>query len=303
MVDKNRLTRELRALKQKIKSDPQVFARYDLDGNGEISGQEWELARKAVIAALETEGALQAGGRARGAAAAGSAFSAGAGGAAAQVFGLLQNTSSDTAPPEAGTLLEARQVVVSQQVERLELMTNFEGRNRYRFQSPAGADLAYAEESDTGIGGAVLRNVFSTSRAFTMGISIHNTPDVIWLKRQFEFIFSRIKVSDNNGPVGEVNQKFSLLSRKYELVTYFGARRLEINGPLWKPWTFLISTGGREVGAIRKKWSGLLKESFTRADTFEIDLTAPDLRAAEKKLVFAAAIAIDIDYFEQKQNR
>jgi len=59
MVDKNKLMEELRNLKQQIKSDPRVMAKYDLDGNGEISGEEWELARKAVVASLESEGSSQ----------------------------------------------------------------------------------------------------------------------------------------------------------------------------------------------------------------------------------------------------
>lgn len=302
MVDKNRLNEELRALKKKIKSDPQVLARYDLDGDGEISGQEWDLARKAVIAALETGGRKLAGTTASGAAMAGSAMAAGIGGAADQIYSLMQNRAAEGYPVQAGTLLDAKQVRVEQVVESLELMTSFEGRNRYKFQSPAGQDLAYAEESDTGFGGAVMRNLFSTSRSFTMGISMHHTPDVIEVKRQFEFIFSRIKVSDATGPVGEVNQKFSLLTRKYELVPYFDGRRLEISGPLFKPWTFNILNGsGRQVGSIKKKWSGLLKEALTKADTFDINLDAPDLKPAEKKLIFAAAIAIDIDHFEKKQ--
>ena len=89
MVDKNRLNEELRALKKKIKSDPQVLAKYDLDGDGEISGQEWDLARKAVITALETGGRGPADTTASGAAMAGSAMAAGIGGAADQIFGLL----------------------------------------------------------------------------------------------------------------------------------------------------------------------------------------------------------------------
>ena len=51
----------------------------------------------------------------------------------------------------------------------------------------------------------------------------------------------------------------------------------------------------------KKQWSGLLKEAFTRADTFTISFDDPGLSLIERKLILAAAIAIDIDYFEQKQ--
>ena len=43
MVDENVFREELRNLKGLIRNDPVMAARYDLDGNGEISGEEWDL--------------------------------------------------------------------------------------------------------------------------------------------------------------------------------------------------------------------------------------------------------------------
>jgi hypothetical protein len=224
MVDKNRLLEELRNLKQQIKNDPRVMAKYDLDGNGEISGEEWELARKAVVASLESEGSLSAG------MAAGIAGAA-VGGAAGQVFNRMRGSvAGEDAAPD-GTLLSENQIVVQQQVESVELLTSFEGRNRYAFFNAGGQKLAHAEEDNAGVLGAVTRNLFSSARSFTMGISVLNTAEVIGVKRHFELIFSKIKVSDSQGPVGEVNQRFSLLNRKYDLVPYFGMRKLAISGP------------------------------------------------------------------------
>jgi len=302
MVDKSRLLEELRSLKQQIKSDPQVMAKYDLDGDGEISGEEWELARKAVIASLEAgdsaprkdTGISKA---AMGASMAGAAL----GGVAGQVFDRMKRSGAGEDALQPGTLLGEPQVLVKQQVESLELVTSFEGRNRYAFFTPGGQKLAYAEEDNTGVMGAVTRNLFSNARPFTMGISVVNTAEVIGVKRHFEIIFSKIKVSDSQGPVGEVNQRFSLINKKYDLVSYFGSRGLTLSGPLWRPWTFNIFAGGCQVGSIKKKWSGIFKEAFTKADTFEISIDDPKLSAAERKLIFAAAIAIDIDYFEKKK--
>ena len=304
MVDRNRLLDELRTLKQQIKSNPKVLAKYDLDGNGEISGEEWDLARKAITTALEAEeaGQKQKNGSQLDPAGAASFSAAAAGSAAAQVFNRLHDSlSSEDASPE-GTLLTHKQVIVQQQVESVELIRNLEGRNRYKFLTASGQELAHAEENDTGIAGAISRNLLGNRRMFNLGISVHNTNEVISVKRQFELILSKIKVTDNKGPVGEVKQQFSLLSRKYELIPYFGMRRLIISGPLLKPWTFNILAGSRQVGSIKKKWSGVFKETFTKADSFEVSLDDPGLKAAERKLIFAAAIAIDIDYFEQKSN-
>ena len=53
MVDRKRLTEELRKLKHQIQNDPEVRALYDIDGDGKISGEEWDMARQATIAHLE----------------------------------------------------------------------------------------------------------------------------------------------------------------------------------------------------------------------------------------------------------
>jgi len=301
MTDKKKLLEELRNLKQQIKNDPAVMARYDLDGNGEISGEEWERARKAVIASLSSERSSKKLAGTDSAAMAASITGAAAGSAAAQVFGRMKDASADTAaaPPD-GTLLSEQQVLVKQQVESIELLSSFEGRNRYVFSTPAGQRLAHAEEESTGAIGFISRNLFSSARPFSMGISVLNTSEIIWVKRHFEFIFSRITVSDSQGPVGEVNQRFSILNRKYDLVPYFGGRTLTVAGPLLRPWTFNILLGGRQVGSIKKKWSGMLKEAFTKADTFAVSIDDRGLKTVERMLIFAAAIAIDIDYFEKK---
>ncbi len=305
MVDKKKLIEQLRKLKKQIQEDPDVRAIYDLDGDGNISGEEWEKARKAVIAFMEATEAREASdksGLSNAEGAAGVAV-AGAAGAAEQVFGRIKGRKDGADEASAGTLLAEHRVVVKQQVEGLELMTDFEGRNKYKFYTESGKELAHVEESDTGFFGTLSRNVWTSRRPFTMGISIHNTPETFWLKRQFEFIFSRIEVSDDNEPIGTVRQRFALLNRKYQLDSYFGNRQLTVSGPIFKPWTFNVLAGAQQVGNIKKQWSGLLKEAFTRADTFTVSFDDPGLSATERKLILAAAIAIaiDIDYFEQKQ--
>jgi len=308
MVDKKALNEQLRKLKQKIQEDPQVRALYDLDNDGRISGEEWDKARQEVIRFMEIQEARQTPEPAAETSGAGLAASAGlaaVGGAADHVFQQLKGGADQPAgaAPASGNLLDVPEIVIKQQVEGLELMTDFEGRNRYQFETPQGRALASAEESDTGMMGAITRNMFTSRRPFTMGISVLNTAEIIWLKRRFEWIFSRIEVSDdNNQPVGTIQQKFGLLHRKYRLAAYTSDRTLYIQGPIFKPWTFYVSDGDRQVALITKKWSGLFKEAFSRADSFGVKFEDDKLNTAERMMILGAAIAIDIDYFEQSQN-
>jgi len=56
MVDQTKLNEELRKLKQLIKNDPEVMGKYDLNGDGRISGEEWDVARRKVAFYLDAEG-------------------------------------------------------------------------------------------------------------------------------------------------------------------------------------------------------------------------------------------------------
>lgn len=293
MVDKVELVEQLRKLKQQIHSDPQVKAIYDLDGDGNISGEEWDKARKAVIAFMEARALKNRG----------SDTSVPEDHAAEQVFQRIKGeiVRPDTAPP--GTLLSEPHIIIKQHVENIELVSSLEGRNRYAFTTPTGKHLAHAEETDTGFIGSVVRNLWSARRSFVMGITIQQTPEIVWLKRRFEWIFSNIDVFDDDSPVGTVRQRFAIINRKYELESYFGDRVLTILGPVYRPWTFDVYAHTKKVASIQKKWSGFFKEAFTSADTFTIVFEDSRLLPDERKLIIAAAIAIDIDFFENKGKR
>jgi hypothetical protein len=58
MVDKEKLLDKLRRLKRSLKDDPAVMAKYDIDEDGKISGEEWDHAREEIISGLESEKAL-----------------------------------------------------------------------------------------------------------------------------------------------------------------------------------------------------------------------------------------------------
>jgi hypothetical protein len=67
-----------------------------------------------------------------------------------------------------------------------------------------------------------------------------------------------------------------------------------------RPWTFAFERHGAEVARIEKKWAGLLTEAFIDADRFRILLPRPDLEIDERLLILAAAVFVDLQYFEAK---
>ena len=58
--------------------------------------------------------------------------------------------------------------------------------------------------------------------------------------------------------------------------------------------------GCRSTALIEKKWSGLLTEMFTDKDNFRVAFLDPGLSAEQRMLVLAAAVFVDLQYFERK---
>ena len=53
------------------------------------------------------------------------------------------------------------------------------------------------------------------------------------------------------------------------------------------------------MGRITKKWSGLLREAFTDADTFGVEM-GPAMDPRLRPLMVAATFLIDFLYFEDR---
>ena len=75
---------------------------------------------------------------------------------------------------------------------------------------------------------------------------------------------------------------------------------MEVSSPFWRLWTFPFMARGAQVARVQKKWSGLLAEVFTDKDNFAVDFGDGALGETERRLVLAAAIFIDLQYFEKK---
>ena len=77
---------------------------------------------------------------------------------------------------------------------------------------------------------------------------------------------------------------------------------MEVASPIWKLWTFPFIAGGAEVASVKKKWSGILSEAFTDRDNFQVEFHTEDLPNDQRKVILAAAIYIDLMYFEKKSS-
>ena len=288
MVDENVFREELRNLKGLIRNDPVVAARYDLDGNGEISGEEWDQAVAGLREALERQPTAT-------------------GQAAEAVFESARSTTDLSS--DRPSLANCSEVVVKQRLEKIEVFGGYECSNRYLFYDPhTGIEIGGADESSGGVGGFLSRTFLGPARP--LNIEMTDPGGGVWLEARRPFsLLAFVKpptlvIHSNEGLLGTVTRIWPLvLRRRYRICV---ANRFDsdlvIDGSLFRPWNFPVEKNGRPVASIQKKWSGAGRELFSDADTFLVRFEDPGLDAAERRLLVAASIAIDYDFFETSPN-
>lgn len=201
-------------------------------------------------------------------------------------------------------LADTNALLVHQRKELGEIVLGFESRNKYEIKSEDGTSVAFAAEQGKGIAGVLLRQVLGHWRTFDIHIFDPMRNLAMIAHHPFRLLFQRLEVHHANGQLlGAIQQRFGILYKKFDIEDASGHVLMTMKSPLWRIWTFPLSKMERQVAVIQKKWSGFLKEAFTDADNFRIGFDSPGITVTERALTMAAALFIDLIYFEKKGNR
>ena len=196
-------------------------------------------------------------------------------------------------------LASVHDLAIGQKKEWGEILTGFEGLNRYVVLDKNGNEIFYAIEEKR----SVLARIFLKAyRPFAIDLVDLAGDLLIRVERPFRFYFQRADISDASGKhLGSFERQFSVFQRLYSVLSAKGKEVFNLKAPLLHPWTFEINQNGRKVGVIQKKWAGLLKEGFTDADTFRLSFPA-DWDVAMKALALGGVFLIDFVHFENRGN-
>ncbi len=200
-------------------------------------------------------------------------------------------------------LADPDQLFVRQRKEWAEILVDWETQNQYSVFDAERNEVAYVVEKSGGVFGFLQRGFFRSHRPFEIGVFETGGALLFRLVRAFFFIFSSLTIEDDHGrSLGRVERRFGLLHRNYDLHDDSGQCFARIRGPRWRIWTFPVSDmRGHNEALISKRWSGGFREIFSDADTFMIDYSGGDWSESQRCVIFAAAISIDFDFFEDNQ--
>ena len=194
-------------------------------------------------------------------------------------------------------LCYVNELVVSQKKEWGEILSGFETKNRYVVLDSTGKELYMAVEEG---GNMMMRMFLKALRPFELRVSSYDGKLGLRVKRPFRFYFHKLEVFDFKGQLlGTIKRQFDIMRRVYSVIDNSGNEVFQLFGPIFHPWTFEIRKGGVTQGKIVKKWSGLVKESFTDADNFGI-VFPQGCNVSQKSLLLGAVFLIDFVHFENK---
>ena len=197
------------------------------------------------------------------------------------------------------------QLFVCQRKEWAEILIDWETRNQYTVMNSQQMEVGTVIEKSGGASAFMARTFLRSHRPFEIGVLDSTGGLLLKLVRSFFFFFSTLEIEDSLGAtIGRVERRFGVVHRKYDLYDQSGSLFATIKSPLWRIWTFPVrSSRGLGEANITKRWGGGLREIFTDADTFMIDFMQGEWTDNERRVIFAAAISIDFDFFENNANR
>ena len=196
-------------------------------------------------------------------------------------------------------LESAKRVMMRQIFKRRELV-GFEARNMYELFDEDNQYLGYAAEEGGGFLGGLLRYFLGHWRKFNIHCFDAANQEVMIVHHPFCLFFQRLVVMTPEGKrLGIIQQRMSILSKKFEVQTANGMTLFQMSSPIWKIWSFPFYRRNREIARISKKWSGLLSEAFTDRDDFMLEFKDSNVTNSQRQLILAAALFVDLQYFEK----
>jgi uncharacterized protein YxjI len=196
--------------------------------------------------------------------------------------------SQYSSAPPAGSLLAQHVLIVKQKLKLIEL------RNEYAVLDQGGRQIgAVVQATQSPL--AFLARVF-TSWDVVLPITLHilgpgTVPELIVHKPWFTW---RCQVSRPDGQqLGEITKQIRFGKARFTLFDPRGAQLGEVRANNWRAKDFSVLDGaGQAIARVTKKWAGL-RELFTDADTYVVEV-GPSAVDPLRSLAVATCLVIDV---------
>ncbi len=167
--------------------------------------------------------------------------------------------------------------------------------NSYRIFNDKGEHIGDIKQK-LSVGQKLLRLVLNKKMLpFLLEIKDANEIKQASISRGWTFFMSTIKIKDGgDNDIATIKQKFKFFKPTFRIMDTAGDQVAVITGD-WKAWNFSIKNeSDLEIGIITKKWAGALKEIFTSADKYMVEILDQKLKKETKIAILSGALTIDM---------
>jgi uncharacterized protein YxjI len=225
-------------------------------------------------------------------------------------MGRSRSTSSEVRTRKAtvgryrasGRVFEAKEAPMSDLLSRNTLVINQKAKlieltNEYKILDEVGNQIGTIRQEGQSKARKALRFLTSVDQFLTHRLSVYDASGgkVVELLRPAKILKSTVTVSDGAGrAVGRIVQQNVVGKKHFALETPEGGALGSIDGENWVSWDFAVHNAeGNEVGRITKKFAGILKEGFTTADNYILNISG-DVPTDLRLLMLASAAGVDL---------
>ncbi|MDX6746334.1 phospholipid scramblase-related protein [Polaribacter sp. PL03] len=182
-----------------------------------------------------------------------------------------------------------------------EKVNSFKFENCYKVFNDKGNEVGSVNQKLSSGEKAIRLLLNKTMLPFQLEIKDASGNLQAYISRGWTFFMSTILIDDAKGnTIGTIKQKFKLLKPTFKIYNKSEELVAVITGDM-KAWNFQINNAtDKQIGTITKKWNGALKEIFTTADKYKVDLNEDYTDESNRIVILSSAITIDMVW---KQSR
>ena len=197
-------------------------------------------------------------------------------------------------------MLDADKFAVKEQIKFLKNHKTYD-----IFNPDTKKQIGTAEEAISGLVKMLRWVIDAKFMATTIEVREHPEKALVFSIRRGAYFFrSRVEVRDSNGElIGYFKSKFFTLSGGFHVYDKGDKHFAEVKGNFTGfKYRVLTPDGKVELGKVTKEWGGMMKELFTSADSYLVDI-ADDLREQPiaKMLVLASCLAVDMIFKSEQK--
>jgi uncharacterized protein YxjI len=177
----------------------------------------------------------------------------------------------------------------------------FKFQNSYKIRNNQGEEIGCVLQKNSALQKILRLLINKNFLPFNMEITDSSGNLQASISRGWNLFMSTISIRNAAGiNIGTIKQKFRFLKPTFKIYNKSENIVAEIVGD-WTAWKFEINNAkGQKIGTINKKWNGAMKEMFTTADKYNVELDLIDFELFDRIAILSAAITVDMVLKESK---